>query len=37
MINARAEPVAEKLAFGDVLRCRRCLVLADGSYEWQRT
>jgi putative SOS response-associated peptidase YedK len=35
LINARSETVLEKPAFKNAIRRRRCLIPADGYYEWQ--
>jgi len=35
MINARAETLLERPAYRDAVHTRRCLIVADGFYEWQ--
>lgn len=36
MINARAETVAEKPAFRNLIKNKRCLIAADGFFEWRQ-
>jgi len=37
MINARAETLGEKLSFKNLLARKRCIIPADGFYEWKQT
>ena len=37
LINARAETITEKASFKNAVKHRRCLVLADGFYEWKQS
>lgn len=36
MINARAETIDQKASFKTLLKRRRCLIVADGFYEWKK-
>ncbi|MFJ8069807.1 SOS response-associated peptidase [Peribacillus sp. NPDC096447] len=37
MINARAETIAEKASFRNAYKKKRCLIIADSFYEWNKT
>ena len=37
MINGRGETLSEKPSFRNAYKRRRCLILADGHDEWQRS
>ena len=37
IINARAETVTEKASFRNIFKRQRCLIVADGFYEWEKT
>lgn len=37
IINARAETVASKPCFKEAFQTKRCLVIADGFYEWKKS
>ena len=36
LINARIETINEKISFKKLIKIQRCVVVADGFYEWKR-